>query len=68
MTGGSMKSHDIGAIAAKLGMNEPALRTALSRMLRHYRKTLVHEVRDTVEHSENVDAEIAHLMSVMGQR
>lgn len=68
MTGGSLRDHNVAAIAAKLSMNEPALRTALSRMLQRYRKILVHEVRDTVEHSEDVDAEIAHLMSVMGRR
>lgn len=60
--GGSLRGADSTAIAATLGMNEPALRTALSRMLRHYRKILVAEVRQTVEHSADVDDEIAHLM------
>ena len=68
MTGGSLRDQNAPAIAAQLGMNEPALRTALSRMLQRYRKILVHEVRETVEHPEDVDAEIAHLMGVMERR
>lgn len=68
MTGGSLRGHEPAAIAATLSMSEAALRTALSRMLRDYRKLLVAEVRQTVEAKEDVDAEIAHLMSVMGPR
>ena len=67
MTGGSLRGHEPEAIAATLSMSEAALRTALSRMLRDYRKLLVAEVRQTVEAREDVDAEIAHLMSVMEQ-
>ena len=65
MTGGSLCGHDPEAIAATLSISEGALRTALSRLLRDYRKLLVAEVRQTVESKDEVEAEIAHLMSVM---
>ena len=68
MTGGSLRGHDARSIAAGLGATEGALRTSLNRLLRSYRKLLVAEVSQTVEHSEDVDAEIAHLMSVMERR
>ena len=65
MSGGSMRDHDSATIAASLSMNEIALRTALNRLLSRYRKALTAEVLETVENSEDVDAEIAYLMSVM---
>lgn len=66
LSGGSLRDHDTPALAAGLGVSEGALRTMLKRLLRHYRKLLVAEVRQTVERDEDVEAEIAHLLSVMG--
>lgn len=65
MAGGSLRGHDPAAIAARLDMSEAALRAALSRMLRHYRRLLEAEIRETVDSAEAVDAEITHLMAAM---
>lgn len=62
--GGSLRGHDGGAIAARLGMTAGALRVTLSRHLRDYRTILEAEVRQTVENSDEVADEIAYLMAV----
>jgi len=66
LSGGSLRGHDPASLAAALGMSEPALRTALVRLLRDYRQVLEHEVRQTVDSKEAVEAEIAELMAALG--
>ena len=66
LAGGSLRGHDAAALAGTLGMTEPALRTALVRLLRDYRRLLEHEVRQTVDSKEVVEAEIADLMAALG--
>ncbi|MBE7495939.1 MAG: sigma-70 family RNA polymerase sigma factor [Verrucomicrobiaceae bacterium] len=66
LAGGSLRGHDTAALAGTLGMTEPALRTALVRLLRDYRRLLEHEVRQTVDSKQAVDAEIADLMAALG--
>ena len=68
IAGGSLRGHDAAALAASLGMTEGALRTALLRLLRDYRRLLVDEVRQTVDRKEDVEAEIAHLMQALTSR
>ena len=68
ITGGSLRGHDAAALAAGLSMTEGALRTALLRLLRDYRRLLVDEVRQTVDRKEDVEAEIAHLMQALTSR
>ncbi|MFO1441119.1 MAG: hypothetical protein U1F81_22565 [Verrucomicrobiaceae bacterium] len=65
LSGGSLRGHDPAGIAAALDMSEPALRTALVRLLRDYRRLLEREVRQTVESKEDVNAEITELMRSM---
>ena len=48
-------------------MKPGAMRAALLRLLRDYRKLLEAEVRQTVESKSEVDAEIAHLMRMVGK-
>lgn len=64
-SGGSLRGHDAAALAATLAMTEGALRTALVRLLRDYRKLLEQEVRQTVASKEDVEAEIADLMKAL---
>ena len=64
ISGGSLRGHDAEAIAASLGINEGALRVALLRHLRDYRKVLEEEVAQTVEDPKDVVDEIAHLMAI----
>ena len=66
-TGGSMRGHDTAAIAATLGMSEGALRITLMRHMHEYRTILEDEVFQTVERPEDVQDEIAHLMSVFAK-
>lgn len=69
VNGGSLRGHDPSAMAASLSITEVALRTALSRLLRDYRKLLVDEVRQTVALNDEVEAEIADLMyALSGER
>ncbi|MBK8039991.1 MAG: hypothetical protein IPK22_23095 [Verrucomicrobiaceae bacterium] len=63
LAGGSLRGHDATRLAESLTISEPALRTALVRLLRDYRHLLEHEVRQTVESKEAVEAEIADLMA-----
>ena len=61
-TGGTLRGHDTGALAATLSVTEGALRVALSRLLRDYRGILDEEVLQTVNSRDDVDEEIAHLL------
>lgn len=66
LSGGSLIGHDAAAIAAKLGVSAGALRVMLNRHLRDYREVLEDEVLQTVDRPEDVQDEIAHLISVFG--
>ncbi|WP_395747346.1 hypothetical protein [Prosthecobacter sp.] len=63
LSGGSLRGHDAAQLAATLTMTEPALRTALLRLLRDYRTLLEDEVLQTVTSKDEVEAEIAQLMN-----
>lgn len=63
-SGGSLRGNDSAALAARAGLKEPALRTALSRLMREFRDTLREEVRLTVESADAVSDEISHLMGL----
>lgn len=62
--GGSLRGHDAAAIAASLVISEGALRVALTRHLRDYRRMLEEEVQQTVENPEEVASEIAYLRAI----
>lgn len=65
--GGTLRGEDTPGIAAALGMSEGAVRTAMSRLLGHYRELLAAEVGHTVARAEDVNEEIDHLISVFRQ-
>ncbi len=68
VNGGSLRGEDTPSIAAVLGMSEGSLRVAMTRLLEDYRIVLRQEVAQTVEREEDVEDEIAHLMSVFQHR
>lgn len=68
INGGSLRGEDTPSIAAVLGMSEGSLRVAMTRLLDDYRIVLRQEVAQTVEREEDVEDEIAHLMSVFQNR
>jgi len=60
--GGSLRGHDTATLAGAAHLSEEALRTALSRMLRDFRDEMQIAVRLTVEHENEVAAEMTYLM------
>ena len=64
INGGTLRGEDTPRIAAALGMSEGSLRVAMTRLLDEYRTVLRAEVRQTVERDEDVEPELAHLLSV----
>ena len=52
-------------IAARTGQSEGSLRVAVHRLRQRYRQVLREEIANTVEHSKDVDAELADLRRVL---
>jgi RNA polymerase sigma-70 factor (ECF subfamily) len=52
-------------LAARSGQSEGALRVAAHRLRQRYRQLLREEIANTVEHAEDVDAELADLRRVL---
>ncbi len=67
LNGGSLCGHDVSKLAGDLKVSEGALRAKLSRLLQDYRKLLIHEVRQTVSHPEDVEDELAHFMRILSR-
>jgi RNA polymerase sigma-70 factor (ECF subfamily) len=63
------KEHDAdcyAAIARDFEMSEGAVKGAVHRLRRRYRAALRSEIRQTVAHPDEVDAELRHLFEVLG--
>jgi DNA-directed RNA polymerase specialized sigma24 family protein len=58
--GGAERSY--AAVAAELGLSEPAARMAASRLRSRYRDLLKDEVAHTVSEEADIDAELRHLL------
>ena len=52
--------------AAKLGRSEKAIKTAVHRLRRRYRELLYDEIAQTLAEGENVEEELRHLLSAIG--
>ncbi|MBL9138157.1 MAG: sigma-70 family RNA polymerase sigma factor [Verrucomicrobiales bacterium] len=63
---GRNESH--AAIAARLGMTENAVRVAAFRLRQRFQELVRREIRETVSHPSEVDAEIRHLLEVLANR
>lgn len=53
------------ALAAKLGLSEPAVRVALHRLRQRYRQLLRDEVAQTVAQTDDIDVELRHLLAAL---
>lgn len=53
-------------VARKLNITESALRQQISRVRKRYAKLIEQEIAQTVRHPDEVKAELAHLMAVIG--
>jgi len=63
---GDGESLPQAVVAEKLGVSESAVKSAVHRMRRRYRKLLRQEIAETVSPGE-VDEELRHLFAVMGR-
>jgi RNA polymerase sigma factor (sigma-70 family) len=61
---GSRESQPYTALAARLGITEGALRTAVHRLRKRYRELLRHEIANTVSSPEEVNEEIRYLLKI----
>lgn len=64
--GGRSESH--AEIAARLGMTENAVRVAAFRLRQRFQELVRREIRETVSHPSEVDAEIRYLLEVLAGR
>ena len=53
--------------AGDLGMTEPAVKTAVHRLRKRFGEHLRAEIAETVAGPEQVDEEVRHLLSVLGE-
>lgn len=52
-------------VAENLGLSEAAVKTAVHRLRKHYRRLLVAEIADTVETQLDVEQELRHLLAAL---
>jgi RNA polymerase sigma-70 factor (ECF subfamily) len=65
---GSRESQPYSELAAKLDMNEGAVKVAVHRLRKRYRKLLRTEIAETMDATADVDQELHHLFAVLAGR
>ena len=63
LTGGGTTSQD--DVAAKLGMNEGAVKVAIHRLRKRFREIVKSEIAQTIPESDDVQEELRYLMQVV---
>jgi RNA polymerase sigma factor (sigma-70 family) len=63
---GSREKQPYVELAVRLGMNEGAVKVAVHRLRKRYRKLLRVEIAQTLAANEDVDEELNHLFTVLG--
>ena len=64
---GVRESQPYAGLARSLGMNESAVKVAVHRLRKRYRELIRAEIANTLDHSENVEAEMRHLFQVLAE-
>jgi RNA polymerase sigma-70 factor (ECF subfamily) len=64
---GDRASQPYAEIAGKLALSESAVKSAVHRLRRRYRKILRDEIAQTISHPDDVDEELRHLFVVLGK-
>lgn len=64
---GSREVQPYAQLAARLDMNEGAVRVAVHRLRKRYREIIREEIAQTVGSSHDVDAEMRHLFKALSQ-
>jgi RNA polymerase sigma-70 factor (ECF subfamily) len=62
---GRRESQPYAELAEALGMNESALKVAVHRLRKRYRELIRAEIAGTLDHTEDVEAEMRHLFQVL---
>ena len=62
---GGCESQPYAELAAKLDMNEGAVKVTVHRLRKRYRKLLRAEIAETMDATEDVDEELRHLFAVL---
>jgi len=62
---GSRESQPYVELAGRLGMNETAVRVAVHRLRRRYRELIRDEIAQTLERTQDVEAEMQHLFQAL---
>jgi len=63
--GGETPGASYSQVAAELGMTEGAVKTAVHRLRRHYRRLLRARIAQTVASADEIDDEIRHLFAAL---
>ena len=64
---GSRESQPYAELASQLGMNEGAIKVAVHRLRKRYRVLIRDEIANTLDRSEDIDAELQHLFRVLAE-
>jgi len=62
---GARESQPYAELARELGMNESAVKVAVHRLRKRYRELIRAEIAHTLDHAQNVEAEMRHLFQVL---
>ena len=62
---GQRESQPYADLAGVLGMNEGALKVAVHRLRKRYRELIRAEIANTLDRSEDIEAEMRHLFQVL---
>ena len=65
---GGRESQPYAELATKLDMNEGAVKVAVHRLRKRYRKLLRVEIAESMDATEDVDEELRHLFAVLAGR
>jgi RNA polymerase sigma-70 factor (ECF subfamily) len=64
---GLRESQPYAELAPKLGMNESAVKVAVHRLRKRYRELIRAEIANTLDRSQDLEAEIRHLFQVLAE-
>ncbi len=65
---GSRETQPYAELAARLAMNESAVKVAVHRLRKRYRELIRDEIAGTLDPSRDIEAEMRHLFSALAQR
>ncbi len=65
---GARESQPYAELATRLNMNESAVKVAVHRLRKRYRELVREEIAGTLDESQDIEAEMRHLFSVLAER